>query len=258
VRDQAPAAGLRLDHASIEVPDLREAIERFDRLGLDVTVSPAASDRHGRLHLHRTYLEIAADVGVASWRVSLVFLGFPDRARLVAHLDEVGLTYRYGTYEGVDGTWDDVELLVGDVSAPLLVRRTEPAEVARDWPPPLRQPHRCGATMLAAVHLPAASLEPAVEVHARLLGYGPRPGDGGDGTAHHRRATFDLGTGSLVLDEGAAGPGVVLGVTSLGRANEILGRPLAVDDGGIAWLDPTLTSGLRIGFTDAGSVPGGR
>jgi hypothetical protein len=257
VRDQAPAAGLRLDHASIEVPDLREAMDRFDRLGLDVTVSPAAPDRHGRLHLHRTYLEVAADPDVASWRVSLVFLGFADRERLVAHLDEVGLAYRFGSYEGVDGTWDDVELLAGDVSLPLLVRRTEPAELARDWPPPQREPHPCGATTLAAVHLPVASLDPAVEVHARLLGNGPRPDDGG-GRAGRRRATFDLGASSLVLVEGAEQTRIVLGVTSLERASEYLPRPLALDDEGIGWLDPALASGLRIGFTDAGSVPGGR
>jgi catechol 2,3-dioxygenase-like lactoylglutathione lyase family enzyme len=44
-----PAAQLRLDHVSIEVPDFADAVDRLDEvLGLRVMVSPQAPGRHGR------------------------------------------------------------------------------------------------------------------------------------------------------------------------------------------------------------------
>ncbi len=165
-----PAVELRLDHVSIEVPDFADAGGRLtEQFGLRVTVSPQAPERHGRVYLDRAYLEVAAHPGSPTWAVGSFFLRFSDLEGLRARLGSARLGYRCQAYEGVDGRWEDVELDVAGVPLPILVRRTEPAQVARNWPPPLDEPHRCGAVTLAAVHLPVASIDAAADVYARLL-----------------------------------------------------------------------------------------
>jgi catechol 2,3-dioxygenase-like lactoylglutathione lyase family enzyme len=253
-RGAAATMELRLDHASVEVPNLADAVRRLDRLlGLRVTVSPQAPERHGRIYLDRAYLEVAADPDVPAWEVTHFFLRFSDPTWLRAHLDGAGLGYRYQVYRGVDGRWDDIELDIGDVPVPILVRRTAPAAVARDWPPPLGWPHRCGAFTLAAVHIPVASIQQAAGVYARLLGValprvvsGPGPGQ--------LRTAFDLGSGSIVLREGAERRAVVLGVASLELSRTALSQVLLIDDDGVAWLDPSTTSNLRIGLVETRSI----
>jgi hypothetical protein len=252
-----PAAELRLDHVSIEVPDFADAVGRLDeQLGLEVTVSPQAPERHGRVYLDRAYLEVAAHPGGPAWAVGSFFLRFSDPGGLRAHLEGARLGYRCRVYGGVDGRWEDVELDVGDVPVPILVRRTEPAQVARNWPPPLDKPHRCGAFTLAAVHLPVASIEAAADVYARLLNVeAPRvlPGPG----LGRRQGVFRLGSATIMLVEGGERRAVVLGVASLERSRAVLSSVLLrPDDEGVAWLDPSATSGLAVGLAEVhGSVP---
>lgn len=253
--DAVSAMRFRLDHASIGVPHLGTAVDRLGRqLGLEVTVSPQAPERHGRIHLDRAYLEVSTHPDVSTWDITHFFLRFSDLEGLRAHLDRVDLRYRYDVYEGVDGRWDDIALDVAEVPVPVLVRRTEPAQVARNWPPPLDHPHRCGAFRLTAVHVPVVSIEAAAEVYLRLLGVeAPRvlSGPGPD----QRRAVFHLGSGTIVLVEGAERRAVVLGVASLKTSRTILARVLLPTDGrGVAWLDPSATSNLAIGLTETGSL----
>ncbi len=245
-----PAVELRLDHVSIEVPDFAAAIARLDGgLGLRVTVSPQAPGRHGRVYLDRAYLEIAAHPGNRAWAVMSFFLRYSDLEELRDHLGRAQLGYRHRVYEGVDGRWEDVELDVTDVPVPILVRRTEPAQVARHWPPPLDKPHRCGAVTLAAVHLPVASIEAAADVYARLLGVQAPPALSGSGP--YRRGVFHLSSGTITLMEGAERPAVVLGVASLETSRAVLSPMLLPPDrDGIAWLDPSASSGLTVGLTE--------
>lgn len=247
----APALEFRLDHASIEVPDFADAVDQLDeRLGLGVTVSPEAPDRHGRVYLDRAYLEVAARPDAQTWDVTSYFLRYSDPHDLRSHLDRAGLEYRHQVYEGVDGRWDDIELDVAEVPVPILVRRTEPAEVARNWPPPLHHPHRCGASTLAAVHLPVASIEAAVDVYARLLGVEAPPPLSGAAPGR-RYAVFHLGSGTIVLVEGGERPAIVLGVASLKMSRVALRSVLLpTDDRGVAWLDPSATSSLAMGLTE--------
>jgi catechol 2,3-dioxygenase-like lactoylglutathione lyase family enzyme len=247
---------LRLDHVSIEVPDFADAVGRLDeRLGLRVTVSPQAPGRHGRVYLDRGYLEVAAHPGGPAWAATSFFLRFSDPEGLRAHLEGVRLGYRSRVYEGVDGRWEDVELDVADVPVPILVRRTEPAQVARNWPPPLDRPHRCGAVTLAAVHLPVPSAGEAAEFYARLLNVEAPTALSGAGP--HRRAVFQLGSATITLVEDGERRAVVLGVASLEMSRAFLSSALLPpDDQGVAWLDPSATSGLAVGLAEVhGSVP---
>lgn len=236
-----------LDHASISVPDLAAAVEHLDRrLGLRATVSPAAPQRHGRVHLHRSYLEVSAGSSDERWHATMSFLRFEDPDGLRAHLDGAGITYRWSEYVGVDGTWDDVEVRVGDMPLPTLIRRTSPPEIARDWPPALAEAHPCGAHTLDAVHVEVPSVAVALRAYGRLLGRDLPPAASGP-------TRVPLASGHLVLREGDAGriAGVVLGVGSLERTRDALTAALRETEDGAAWLDPRDTFGLRLGFAEA-------
>lgn len=222
-----PAEELWLDHVSIEVADFASAAGRLDEeFGLRVTVSPQAPERHGRVYLDRAYLEVAARAGSPTWAVGSFFLRFSDLEGLRDRLGGARLGYRYRVYEGVDGRWDDVELDAAGVPVPILVRRTEPAQVARNWPPPLDEPHRCGAVTLAAVHLPVASIEAAADLYARLLNVDTPRALSGPGP---RRRVFHLGSANLMLVEDGEHRAVVLGVASLemAKARPVLDAPPA-------------------------------
>ena len=235
----AAAMPLWLDHASIAVPDLAAAVEHLDRrLGLRATVSPAAPERHGRLYLDRSYLEVSAGSD-RGWRATMFFLRFIDADDLRAHLDATGIAYRFGSYEGVDGTWDDVET---DVAPP---------DVARDWPPALGEPHRCGARALAAVHVEVPSLAEAVNGYRRLLGAEDVPWPDAEPPGR-RSARVPLASGGLVLREGGRERivGIVLEVPSLGETRAALGDVLGPVEDDVAWIDPDEVFGLRVGFTE--------
>jgi hypothetical protein len=237
---------------SIEVPNFAAAVGRLDEeLGLRVTVSPQAPGRHGRVYLDRAYLEVAGHPDIPTWVVSSFFLRFSDSKGLRAHLEGgARLRYRYGVYEGIDGRWDDVELDVADVPAPILVRRTEPADVARNWPPPLDKPHRCGAFTLAAVRLPVASIGAAADIYARLLDVEPPLALSGSGR-QRRQVEFHLGSATITLVEDGERRAIVLGVASLETSSAVLASVLLPpDDEGIAWLDPSATSDLVVGFVE--------
>lgn len=244
---------LWLDHASVEVPDLPAAVEGLDgRLGLRATVSPQAPERHSRVYLDRSYVEVSTGSGSAGWEATMFFLRFEDPETLRSHLDDAGIEYRFGEYEGVDGTWDDVEIHAGTVPLPTLVRRTAPPAVARDWPPALAETHRCGARTLAAVRVEVPSLDEAVDAYGRLLG--ARGVSWADterrtvgGSVHAR-----LASGEIVLHEGDSSGvlGLVLGVPSLVVTRTVLEGLLGRTAEDVAWLDPDEISGLRLGFAE--------
>lgn len=252
---------LWLDHASVLVPDLAEAVEHLDRrLGLRVTVSPAAPDRHGRLYLDRGYLEVSARPGGTGWDASLFFLRFEDPASLREHLAGVGLRFRLEDYEGVDGTWDDVEIDAGGVPLPILIRRTAPLEIAADWPPALSQPHRSGARTLVQVHVGVPSIGPATREYTRLLGLGAPPEPVLETRSGRLRAPLPTSSGSVVLLDGGSGTieRLVLGVGSLPRTRDALGAGLVgpeVDEAGIAWVDRSEAFGLELGFVEVDPDP---
>jgi len=241
---------LWLDHASVAVPDLADAVEHLDRrLGLRATVSHAAPERHSRVYLHRSYLEVSAGSTGGGWEATMWFLRFDDPDALREHLDTAGIAYSFGEYEGVDGMWDDVEIRIGAVPLPTLIRRTAPVEVARDWPPALAGSHRSGARTLAEVHVEVPSVREAVEAYRTLLGRWQRV------SLETGRARVSLASGELVLHEGGSDGvvGVVLGVASLAATRAELRDRLGRDDGDTVWLDAAETFGLRLGFTEVGS-----
>ncbi len=248
---------LHLDHASVAVPELSAAVEHLDvRLGLRATVTAADPARHSRIYLDRSYVEVAAQAEMSGWHPTHFFLRFEDEEALRAHLDECGVSGRFGVYEGVDGRWDDVEVEAPSVPLPILTRRTDPLEVARRWPPPLTEPHRCGARTLAAVQIGVTEWEAAVDAYGRLLGPAVRPTPAGRTPDGRRRTRLPLATGHLVLVEAEAEgvDAIILGVASLAETVRVLGRDteLAVGDR-MAWLDPAVAFGLRVGFVETGS-----
>jgi hypothetical protein len=137
------AVPLWLDHASVAVPDLAAAVEQLGRrLGLHATVSAAAPERHSRVYLDRSYVEVSAGSRAKAWEATMFFLRFEEPRALLAHLDAAGIQHRFETYEGVDGTWDDVEVRAGTVPLPTLIRRTAPARSPATGRPPCRRPTR--------------------------------------------------------------------------------------------------------------------
>jgi hypothetical protein len=210
---------LVLDHASIAVPALPIAVDLFARrYALEVRSTVGAADSHGRVYLHRAYLEVSTGAS-DRWEVAGFYLGFSDLDRLRRRLSVAGLVHRHQVYEGVDGRWDDVE-----------------------------------------VEVPVGSLREAAEVYARLLGDEPSWVAAG-GPSVHRRAVFQLGTGRVVLVEGASRYAVVLGVLSLGASRAVLGPALLPpDDRGVSWFAPAMGTGLPLGLVPlrSGIVPAGR
>lgn len=240
---------LWLDHASIAVPSLAPAIAELDlRLGLTATPTPAAPDRHSRVYLDRSYLEVAAGAGGDTWIVQNFFLRFADPAALKGHLDAVGLRHRFDSYTGLDGGWDDVEIDAGDMPVPILVRRTSPPQIARAWPPPLRHPHRCGARTLDAVHVTVRDLGAAIDIYSRLTGVKPMLTTVANGASS---AEFRLASGRIALSRGlASGIGaIVLGTGSLSECVRIVGK---LNGAPVAWLADGVTHGLRTGFVQVG------
>ena len=209
---------LVLDHASLQVPRVGSAVTLLhDRFGLVTTPTPAAPHRHGRVYLDRSYVEVAAGADAS---LALFFLRFDRLAPTLEALKRRGLRARASLYEGLDGTWEDIEIDAGAATPlPFLVRRTAPAEVAAGWPPPLAVPHPCGAEALAAVHLRLPWLGPALATYERLLG-SPATALGPGGAVHQ------VCSGRIVLHEVADLPPAIIGlelrVASLGETERCL------------------------------------
>ena len=186
---------LVLDHVSVQAPAVDAAVAMLrDRLGLVTTLTPAAPHRHGRVYLDRSYLEVAAGAEVS---LALFFLRFGQVEPTLAALEGRGLRALATLYEGLDGTWENIEIDAGMATPmPFLVRRITPTEVAEGWPPPLAAPHPCGAEALAAVHLRVPRLGPAVAIYERLLG-SPATALGAGGAEHR------VSSGRIVLQEAA-------------------------------------------------------
>lgn len=130
---------LALDHASLRVHDLAEAIRRFEAwTGLSATRTPGSA-HHARLFFSGSYLELREE-RTEPEGLALTFLRFDDAAGARAQLESRGLRVHPLThYEGVDGTWEELHLLAPpDVPAPILVKRILPVELARAWPPDRR------------------------------------------------------------------------------------------------------------------------
>jgi hypothetical protein len=222
------------------------------RLGLRATVSAAAPDRHSRVYLDRSYLEVAAQPGICDWIATHFFVRFEDPQWLRGHLASAGLASRFGTYAGVDGVWDDVGIeREPSILFPILVRRTHPPEVAADWPPTLTEIHPCGAWVLAAVYVDVPDWDPAVDVYTRLLGSDstgvPVSVDG------RRSLRLALRSGAIVLNEAPmAGMALVLGVRSLGETERLLPGSFRTDADRVSWLDPAAVFGVRLGFVEVG------
>jgi hypothetical protein len=163
---------IRLDHATLEVPDLTEAVDIFwDRFGLRVTLTPADPEGHARLFLDRGYIEIVPQQGDASGlRLTGFYLSHPNVPEAIERLCEVGLASGPAvTYRGVDGVWWDGMLTPPEgVPAPILVQRIEPPDVAADWPPPLHHRHPSGIERLLGVYLVTPYVAQAVEFYERL------------------------------------------------------------------------------------------
>ena len=222
---------LHLDHVSLAVGSLPDAIRVLDQqLGLYVTITSEDPDQHGRVFLDRSYVEVSVQAGGDLWSVPLFFLGFKNPDLLRSHLENINLDFRWGQYVGADGTWDDVEIVAGEVPLPILVRRTSPSEIAADWPPALTQQHRCGAYKLAAVHLTVRDLGAAQELYTRLLGPGQK---------------------LIVLNEGdnVGISGLVFSVKSHKKIHDMFGNDLCdPDKDGISWVTPKRIKCVRIGF----------
>lgn len=237
---------LWLDHVSVAVPALTEAVEHLERrLGLHTTVTPADPHRHGRVPLDRAYLEVAARPGQIGWGASLFFLRFDDPVALRDHLVTSGLPYRFTEYLGADGVWDDVEIIVDGVTMPILVRRTAPPELSTGWPPPLARPHQSPVRTLASVHVGITEPRAASSVYGRLLGIVTPAG-------FDPEIRLPLAAGEVVLVRAtrAGIAGVVLGVSSIEEMADYLGESLEPSGDGVAWLDPQLTMGLRLGVAE--------
>jgi hypothetical protein len=239
---------LVLDHVSVQVPAQAAMIAMLrDRLGLITTRTPAAPDRHGRVYLDRSYLEIAAGTEAS---LPFFFLRYDRLDHTLDALRGRGLRVRAGLYQGLDGIWEEIELDAGTAAPlPFLIRRTTPPEVARDWPPPLASPHPCGAEALAAVHLRVPGLEPALETYERLLG-SPAMTAGAGGAVH------PVGSGRIVFREAAGISPAIIGfelrVASLEQTRQhlsALGTKTWRADGAL-WTD--LPGGGRLGFCTAG------
>lgn len=238
---------LLLDHVSVQTPAQEAMIALLgDRIGLITTRTAAAPDRHGRVHLDRSYLEIAAGTEAS---LPFFFLRFDRLDATLDALEGRGLRARAGSYQGCDGIWEEIAI-DGDTAVPLpfLIRRTTPPEVARDWPPPLAAPHPCGALALAAVHLRVAGLKRGVEIYERLLGAPAL-------TVGAASALHQVGSGRIVLHEAAELPPAIVGlelrVASLEHTQQYLAargtQTRHVE--GVLWT--TLPGGWDLGFCAA-------
>ena len=269
---------IRLDHASLRVAEFDAARARLARLGLELTQTPEAPERHGRIHLHRTYVEVSLPTTQPlapghEAELPLFFLNAEDVTAAAGRLSSRGLKSTPRTYHGVDGVWEELQLESPASSLlPLVIRRVAPTAVAQNWPPPRPTPHPCGAVTLEAVVLVTKRLEVAWDSYRRLLGLEGQPRIFHDAHYAARRAEVPLPNGRLVLLEaGGPGPaetalarhgpgpaGVQFGVQDLLATEAFLAqqglrfeRSRSTAPVPELWLDPSETFGVPLGFIPA-------
>lgn len=220
--------GLRLDHASLQVPHLEGALEVLTTLGLKTTRT-AGVTHHARVHFDRAYLEVSAPPNrpVPGARIPLYFLGAPNVLSLLPELKSRGVTpQQVGLFRGVDGVWDDVVLggTNPKVPPPILVSRKEPAELVGHWPPPLRTPHPNAAQRLASVFVATPALDETAAFLGLLGGEAEGETELPAFAAIRRRVHFEAGRIDLLK---AARPGRVADWLS-SRGPGAMGMSLAV------------------------------
>jgi hypothetical protein len=273
--------GLRLDHATLQVPDFTETADiLWERFGLRLTPTSADPEAHGRIYLDRGYVEVVPRPGEDELRLTGFYLSYPDVPSAIETLRGRGLASMPATpYRGVDGDWWDGVLAPPDgVPAPILVQRTAPAAVAADWPPPLRDGHPSGIERLVGVYLVTPYVAEAVDFYARLVraltpaaahqAAPERVAAGGHPWAladQHWEAALPGGGRVLICDPlrpGRArdmlltgGPGLVgleLATRNLPDTESRLemggvGHHLEPDERGLAlWIDPAATPGIAV------------
>ena len=90
-----------LDHVSVQTPVVDAAVEMLrDQLGLITVRTLAAPDRHGRVYLDCSYLEVAKGTAAS---LALFFLRYDQFDHTRAALEGRGLRTRASLYEGIDG-----------------------------------------------------------------------------------------------------------------------------------------------------------
>jgi len=269
---------MHLDHASLRVSSFDAARAKLERLGLELTRTPQAAERHGRVLFHRGYVEVSVPQGEAlgpgvEGTLPLFFLNAENLPALAERLRTRGLPSTPRTYAGVDGLWEELLLETPPtLPVPLIIRRVEPPEIARDWPPPRETPHPCGALTLEAVVGVTGQLDLTWEYQKRLLGlegelhvihdahYNARRGEvwlprcrwvllepSGPGLAQH------------ALNRQGPGPlGFQLGVLNVLQTEDFyaarglrLTRVNASAQPPERWLDPAETFGISLGFVPA-------
>lgn len=239
------------------------------RVGLIATRTPSAATRHSRVYMHRSYLEVSTpETSAASPRgsVPLFFLRFEDLEQTRRELTARGIAFDATPYQGRDGVWDNVVLTAPEgVLAPILVKRTHPLEIAREWPPAASAPQPCGARHLSGVLLPVAAgrRQAAIDFfhlllpQAQVLPASREPVWGSTRTdvvwPGGRIALLESAASSPAATPGALG--VLLAVDDLGRTRAFFDtRGVRTLPGGSGakelWLDPEETLGIALGLAE--------
>jgi hypothetical protein len=273
----AAEASLQLDHVTLHVADLGDAMRRLDeRLGLEAWPTSTDPQRHSRVVLDRSYVELSlgAPRGGPPWVLPWFFLRFlelPDLCR--ARLEEAQLASTLQIFDGEDGCWTELQLdAPASVPLPLLIHRPARPGLALSFPPPMPSLQPCGAFGLAGVCLVTPELSTTLQYYRRLLGLTKVPQGFHDRVFGAHRVDLSLpGQGRIALLQpegsgfGAAwlatrGPGVMgllLAVESFWQPEEHFRRMGIGSERGITtlgaelWIDPVETLGIPFGYVEA-------
>lgn len=249
---------VRIDHASLTVPDLGQAAARFEALlGLAARATPSAP-HHARLHLHHSYLELRQQGD--GWHLPIFFFRFEDAAGTKTALTARGMAVDGPSlYQGLDGIWSELHpQSPPDVPPAPLVRRISPPELALDWPPAGGESPSLGRLALSGVVVECSAFEAAGEHFGQLLGSVRADANNFEASGKSFRR-LEAGGGEagriIVLEGGGNLRGTLLSCPSLKRVRTKLSelklwcsederRP------GELWLDPAAMGGLLFGFVE--------
>ena len=241
----------RFDHAVIGVPDLKEAMEAFGRLGFEVAEGgrhPSLGTRNAIVRFGLDYLELLTveyrDTARSRGAFGAELLTFLEKdSGLVGFVlagsgleDEAGRLRGLGL--GVEGPFEmdrihtrggrlEWRLVLPGASPwrkpwPYLIEWITTTDELLAWDPP--GDHGCGVTGVAGIDLAVDDLGGAAAIYEQGLGL--RPGEGGRWpeaqSLHYRIAGFRLGlhqptgTGAVAAELDRRGPGPLLLVLSSG------------------------------------------